>query len=158
LVAKQSVPHIPFRSELKKIPMRLRINQLDLPPGYSPEQLLKAVAKALSCNPSALSNPKTIRRSIDARGRSPRMTVTVEVEFSGALKASVPNVDVVEQKNLIPSPQSSIGNRQSPILVVGAGPAGLMAAMSLAEVGLKPLMIERGEAAAPRAEAARKSG
>ena len=41
--------------------MKLRINQIDLPPGYTPDQLLKAVAKELRCNPSALSGLKTIR-------------------------------------------------------------------------------------------------
>jgi uncharacterized FAD-dependent dehydrogenase len=133
--------------------MKLRINQLDLPPGYSPEQLLKAAAKALRCNPSALSGLKTVRRSIDARRRSPRMTVAVEAEFSGKLNPAVRNVErVFEQKFPIPDFQSPIPNHQSPILVVGAGPAGLMAAFALAEAGLKPLLIERGEAAAPRAK------
>ena len=131
--------------------MKLRINQLDLPPEYTPDQLLKAAAKALRSNPSALQNLTTIRRSIDGRGRSPRMTVTVEADFSGKLPAGLHDVEVVERKKLIPSPQSSIINRQSPILVVGAGPSGLMAAFGLAEAGLKPLLIERGEAAAPRA-------
>jgi uncharacterized FAD-dependent dehydrogenase len=132
--------------------MKLRINPIDLPPGYTPEQLLKAAAKVLCCNPSALNGLKTVRRSIDARGRSPRMTVAVEVEFSGKLPAGLRDVEVTEQKSPISNPQSPISNRQSPILVVGAGPAGLMAAFALAEAGLKPLLIERGEAAAPRAK------
>jgi len=51
--------------------VKLRINQLDLPPGYTPEHLLKAAAKALRCNPSALRDLKTVCRSIDACGRSP---------------------------------------------------------------------------------------
>jgi uncharacterized FAD-dependent dehydrogenase len=132
--------------------MKIRINQLDLPPGYTPEQLLKAAAKALHCNPPALNGLKTIRRSIDARGRSPRMTIAVEAEFSGKLPASLRDVEVVEQSPQSAEPQkkSSIINQKSSILVVGAGPAGLMAA--LAEAGLKPLLIERGEAAAPRAK------
>jgi uncharacterized FAD-dependent dehydrogenase len=132
--------------------MKIRLSQLDLPPGYSPDQLLKAAAKVLRCNPSALQNLTTVRRSIDGRGRSPRMTVAVDVDCSCKLPSGLRNVEVVEQKKLISSPQSSIVNRQSPILVVGAGPAGLMAAFGLAEAGLKPLLIERGEASAPRAK------
>jgi hypothetical protein len=131
--------------------MKLRINQLDLPPGYTPEQLLKAAAKTLRCNPSALSGLKTVRRSIDARGRLPRMTVAVEVEFPETLKASVHNVEEVPEFRIPNSEPRTLNSELRP-LVVGAGPAGLMAALGLAEAGLKPLLIERGEAAAPRAK------
>ena len=131
--------------------MKLRINQLDLPPGYTPDQLLKAAAKALKCNPSALSGLKTIRRSIDARGRSPRMTVAVEVEFSGKLPDGLRDVEEVSEPRTV-NPELRTLNSELRPLVVGAGPAGLMAALGLAEAGLKPLLIERGESAAPRAK------
>lgn len=130
--------------------MKLRLNQLDLPPGYSPEQLLKAAAKVLRCNPSALQNLQTVRRSIDARGRSPRMTVAVEVAFSGKLPAGLRDVEPAIETPVLKQPVISNYSGPRP-LVVGAGPAGLMAAFGLAEAGLKPLLIERGEAAAPRA-------
>ena len=131
--------------------MKLRINQLDLPPGYTPDQLLKAAAKALRCNPSALSDLKTVRRSIDARGRSPRMTVAVEVEFSGKLPAGLRDVEEVSELRTVNPALRTLNSELRP-LVVGAGPAGLMATLGLAEAGLKPLLIERGEAAAPRAK------
>ncbi len=130
--------------------MKIRINQLDLPPGYTSDQLLKAAAKALRCNPSALNGLKTVRRSIDARGRSPRMTVAVEVEFSGKLPVGLRDVDEVSELKPLVHGLCPLTSDFRP-LVVGAGPAGLMAALGLAEAGLKPLLIERGEAAAPRA-------
>jgi len=131
--------------------MKLRITQLDLPPGYTLEQLLKAVAKALRCDPSTLSHLQTIRRSIDARGRSPRMMLTVEVDLSGKLRNGLRNVEKakVVERAVSPSVKNYSGPRP---LVVGAGPAGLMAAFALAEAGLNPLLIERGEAAASRAK------
>ncbi|NQU39178.1 MAG: FAD-dependent monooxygenase [Lentisphaerae bacterium] len=131
--------------------MNLRINQLDLPPEYTPEQLLKAAAKALHCAPTALSELKTIRRSIDARGRSPRMMVAVTVAFSGKLAAEVRNVTEVTETPAPTLPVGVPGSRARPI-IVGAGPAGLMAALGLAEAGLKPILVERGEATAPRAQ------
>ena len=131
--------------------MKLRINQLELPPGYTSEQLLKAVAKALCCNLSALSGLKTVRRSIDARGHLPRMTVAVEVEFAGKLPAGRHDVEEARELDFLKPPVIKKTSGLRP-LVVGAGPAGLMAALGLAEAGFKPLLIERGEAAAPRAK------
>jgi uncharacterized FAD-dependent dehydrogenase len=131
--------------------MKIRINQLDLPPGYTSDQLLKAAAKALRCNPSALSGLKTVRRSIDARGRSPRMTVAAEVDFSGKLPSGLRDVEEVSELKPLVHGLCPLTSDFRP-LVVGAGPAGLMAALGLAEAGLKPLLIERGEAAAPRAK------
>jgi uncharacterized FAD-dependent dehydrogenase len=130
--------------------VKIRINQLDLPPGYTAGQLLRAAAKALRCAPSALSGLKTVRRSIDARGRSPRLTVVVEAEYGGPLPAGCPGVEPVlpPESPLRPTVRSRGGPRP---LVVGAGPAGLMAAFGLAEAGLRPVLVERGEAAAPRA-------
>lgn len=131
--------------------MKLRINQIDLPPGYTGGQLVKAAGKVLQCTPAALSALKTVRRSIDARGRSPRMTVAVEVEFSGKLPAGLRDVEPVRES--VPfTPLRLSGYSGLRPLVVGAGPAGLMAAFSLAESGLKPVLIERGEASASRAE------
>jgi len=131
--------------------MKIRINQLDLPPGYTQEQLLKVAAKQLRCDPSALSNLHAVRRSIDARGSSPRMVVMAEADLSGKLRNGLKNVEKAKSVKPIVRPILRDFSGPRP-LVVGAGPAGLMAAFALAEAGLKPLLIERGEAAAPRAK------
>ncbi len=131
--------------------MKIRINQLDLPPGYTQQQLLKVAAKQVRCDPSALSNVHAFRRSIDARGSSLRMIVMAEADLSGKLRNGLRNV---EKAKLVKSTVRPILHDFSDPrpLVVGAGPAGLMAAFALAEAGCKPLLIERGEAAAPRAQ------
>lgn len=131
--------------------MKIRISQIDLPPGYAPEQLLKAVAKKVRCNPAELHGVQAVRRSIDARGRLPRMTVMAEADLSGRLRNGLR--DVEKAKPIAPVIKPVVDNFSGlrPV-VVGAGPAGLMAAFALAEAGMKPLLIERGEAAAPRAK------
>jgi len=131
--------------------MKLRINQLDLPPGYTPEQLLKAAAKKVRCNPSDLKGLQTVRRSIDARGRSPRMTVMAEADLSGKHRNGLRDVEKAKSVEPVVRPVFDDFSGLRPV-VVGAGPAGLMAAFALAEAGMKPLLIERGEAAAPRAK------
>ena len=132
--------------------MKIKISQLDLPPDYTPEQLLAAVAKKVRCKPPALSGLKIIRRSIDARGRSPRLNLVVEAEFDGKLSPALKDVEAQSHKGTeAQRKNSAIVNCQSSILVVGAGPAGLMAAYELATKGFKPVLIERGEAAAARA-------
>jgi len=131
--------------------MKIRINQLDLPPGYTPEQLLKAAVKKVRCNPSELNGLQAVRRSIDARGREPRMTVMAEADLSGKLRNGLRDVEKAKPVESVFHPVISGFSGLRPV-VVGAGPAGLMAAFALAEAGLKPLLIERGEAAAPRAK------
>ncbi|MFU8780038.1 MAG: FAD-dependent protein [Kiritimatiellia bacterium] len=131
--------------------MKIRINQIDLPPGYSPEQLLGAAAKKVRCKPDLLQQIKTVRRSIDARGHAPRITVAAEAEFSGKRPSGLRDVESAKASpaTVLPGIKKPSGPRP---VVFGAGPAGLMAAYALAECGWSPLLIERGEPAAQRTE------
>lgn len=74
------------------------------------------------------------RRSIDARGR--RVIVNVEAELflnekPGSLLDHFPEYQNVQNSE--------------PIIIVGAGPAGLFAALRAIELGVKPILIERGK-------------
>ncbi|MBS1487012.1 MAG: FAD-dependent oxidoreductase [Bacteroidetes bacterium] len=73
-----------------------------------------------------------LRRSIDARGKNVVIRVQVEIrpQDSASKNYSVDYPDVSKQKRVI---------------IVGAGPAGLFAAIRLIELGVKPVIFERGK-------------
>ncbi|MBT4089036.1 MAG: FAD-dependent oxidoreductase [Deltaproteobacteria bacterium] len=136
--------------------MFVRIHQIIVPLDYQEDDLIKAVAKKLGCPAASILNPKVIRRSIDARqkDRAPYFVISIELNVPETvinkrnrklLEIVQTDPSVVEQT--VQTAQFS--HRFKPI-VVGAGPAGLMAAFALAEAGLKPLLIERGEAVPER--------
>ncbi len=74
------------------------------------------------------------RRSIDARGRNVKYTIAASVY-----------IDEPEEPLLnIEKEYSNVGNAD-PLIIVGAGPAGLFAALRAIELGLKPIVFERGK-------------
>jgi uncharacterized FAD-dependent dehydrogenase len=74
-----------------------------------------------------------LQRSIDARNRNVVVRVKVEVFPRG--KGETPSV-VRDRKDVSKAKQ---------VIVVGAGPAGLFAALRLIELGFKPIVLERGK-------------
>lgn len=92
----------------------------------------KLAAKNLKVNESEITSLQVLRRSIDARGKYPHYKIRVKVfvgEFSSDKKYEFKFKDVGKSKRVI---------------IVGSGPAGLFAALKLLELGLKPIIIERG--------------
>lgn len=75
------------------------------------------------------------RRSIDARQRRIFVNLTVAVHVDNIDEAAVA-VERIEYPNVAEA---------SPVIIVGAGPAGLFAALELIELGLKPIILERGK-------------
>ena len=77
---------------------------------------------------------RTTKRSIDARSKKVKINVTVEV--------------YLEQ---LPEPLIKSGKTyprvgpNNPLIIVGAGPAGLFAALRAIELGIKPIIVERGK-------------
>ena len=126
----------------------LRIENLRLPPGAGQEALAQAAAKALRLSPEALQGLRILRRSVDAReGVAVIYTVAAQVENEAALLRRCRNQKVSRWK---PEPDYRIpfsGLRLPPEIrpvVVGAGPAGLFAALVLALAGQRPILLERG--------------
>ncbi|MBO5907210.1 MAG: hypothetical protein J6Q85_03555 [Clostridia bacterium] len=109
---------------------------------------------------SATSELFLFRRSIDARRRGDiRIVYSIAAKCEGtdALASAVAaedNVSLVDTS----MPELSQGERElsSPPVIVGAGPAGIFAALMLAQHGYAPVILERGGSVAERTEAVRR--
>lgn len=99
------------------------------------ELLQQYVAKLVQTNVSDIQHVSILKRSIDARQRSVKINLKVAVYFQDEKFTEI-KIDLPDYKN--------VTNAQE-VIVVGAGPAGLFAALQLIELGLKPILIERGK-------------
>ena len=113
----------------------IKETEIVCPPGQQDDEtILKTLAAAgLNIPPKRINAIKVLKRSIDARGRKVvyRMQVCVYID-----KPYQPEIINVQYKNVKDARQ---------VIIVGAGPAGLFAALRCIEHGLKPVILERGK-------------
>ena len=95
-------------------------------------QLQEAAAKALGVRPEKVGHVEVVRRSVDARQ---------EILYRYQVQAYRDN-EPYEPYNVAPYLDV---HDAPPVIVVGAGPAGMFAALKLLQLGLKPIVLERGK-------------
>jgi len=100
----------------------------------SEESILTYLSKEHGVNASQVNAVKVLKRSIDARQRTIYVNLTVRV-FLNEMPADEDFVRT-EYRNVEEAPR---------VIVVGAGPGGLFAALKLIELGCKPIVVERGK-------------
>ena len=104
------------------------------------EQVLKyLVAKLERVREERIICIETVRRSIDARQKKVMFNLTLGV-----------HLDAYEEQEKVFQPAYCDVSEREPVIVVGAGPAGLFAALRLIEKGYRPIVLERGKAVEDR--------
>lgn len=102
----------------------------------SNELLLKDyLSKQIKASAKEIQHITILKRSIDARQKAIKINLKVLIFLKNEL--------FIEEKIQLPE-YRDVSNSQE-VIIVGAGPAGLFAALQLIELGLKPIVIERGK-------------
>ncbi len=110
--------------------------QIIVPPSiaFDDIQLNYYIKNLLKIDDNSTFFAHKLRRSIDARSTSIKVNLTLKVYINQEFKEDIfytkPKIDVSK------SPQA---------IIIGAGPAGLFAALKLIEIGIKPVILERGK-------------
>lgn len=128
----------------------IRLTEIKLPLDHPPEAIREAALKRLGIADAELLSLHMFRRAHDARKKSDILlvyTLDVEVKDEAAVLKRF-----AKSNNVFPTPDLEyrfVGIapkdlKQRPV-VIGAGPCGLFAALILAQMGFKPIILERGK-------------
>ena len=138
----------------------IRITELRLPLDHTPEALKCAAAERLDIPQSSIEQLTVFKRSHDARKKTALMFIyTVDLQLSPHTKANEtallkrfandPKITLTPDTAYHFVTQTPPVGMQRPV-IVGFGPAGIFAALVLAQMGFKPIVLERGKAVRER--------
>lgn len=116
--------------------MQQRITLKLLPSEAATESIVQQyAAQTLGLPATAITGFHVIKRSIDARGRQPWIMLTILAYVN----------EPFEERTVKKLLLQDVSHANKQVIVVGAGPAGLFAALKLIEQGIKPILLERGK-------------
>ncbi len=126
----------------------IQVKNIKLSPDSSEESLRKKVCRLLKIADGDIRTFSIVRKSIDARKKDDvHFVYTVNVSLNTAEKRTLSKSGCKNAALFTEPTAYTVAGKSfflSPV-VIGAGPAGLFAALSLAQAGANPILLERGE-------------
>ncbi len=129
----------------------IRITELKLPLDHDEHALPALITRTLGITPAELLNHTIYKRSYDARMKKLLLVYICDVEIASTLEATLlkqfeahPHIRPTPDQAYYPVVQLDSAPALRPV-VVGFGPCGIFAALLLAQMGFKPIVLERGK-------------
>ena len=126
----------------------LRINPCKMAVGYTPQDVEKKICKVLKCSMREILSWELVKESLDARKKPDifySLILDVAVREEKKILAKVRSKDVIKiEKTPYQFPEHFPKKEELPVVIVGAGPAGLVCAYYLAKSKIPVMLLERG--------------
>ncbi len=132
-------------------PAMLRITELKLPLDHPDEALREAIVQRLGIRDEQLLSFNLFKRSYDARKKNSELLFIYTIDLEASNEAELLS-KFADDRNIGPAPDVTYkfvgqapANLQERPIVVGFGPCGIFAGLLLAQMGFKPIILERGK-------------
>lgn len=93
------------------------------------------IAKAASISANSITGFTILKQSIDARSKQPWVNLTLLVFID----------EPFQERTIQTFDFTDVSSSNKKVIIIGAGPAGLFAALQMIEAGIKPIILERGK-------------
>jgi len=132
-------------------PAMLRITELKLPLDHPDEALREAIVQRLGIRDEQLLSFNLFKRSYDARKKNSELLFIYTIDLEASNEAELLS-KFADDHNIGPAPDVTykyVGHAPADVqerpIVVGFGPCGIFAGLLLAQMGFKPIILERGK-------------